>query len=184
MATRTRAVPDLKQAIDIDAPIERVWAEITKLCRAQRALLNNVLESTLEPGDPLYYRSQDGKRPFVVGRVVEVIKPTRFAHTWILTMRDDEPTLVVRDLEARGADSTRVVLTHTGWQPDAKDVHKVDKTWVGILRNLKDVVEKGDVAVGTRVQYFFMRAFMFAMPGKTRTDRVAVPDWMPDGTTR
>jgi hypothetical protein len=25
---------------------------------------------------------------------------------------------------------------------------------------------------------------MFAMPGKTRTDRVAVPDWMPDGTTR
>lgn len=177
-------MPDLKQAIDIDAPIERVWAEITKLRGTQRALLNSVMESTLSPGDPLYYRSQDGKRTFVVGRVVEVVKPTRFAHTWILTMRDDDPTLVVWELESRGDNSTRVVLTHTGWKPDAKDVHKVDKTWVGILRNLKDVVEKGDVSAGTRVQYLVMRAFMFTMPGKTRTDRVVVPDWMPDETSR
>jgi len=36
---------DLKQSIDIDAPIKKVWAELTRTSGVQRAMLDTVLES-------------------------------------------------------------------------------------------------------------------------------------------
>jgi len=65
----------------INAPIEAVWAELTKLRGTQHAMMDTVLESSLEVGAPLYYRSPDGRRIFIVGRVVEVDPPKRFVHT-------------------------------------------------------------------------------------------------------
>ncbi len=177
-------MPDLKQSIEIKAPIEKVWAEITKLRDKQRWQIDTILESSMQPGDPLFYKSEDGKRTFVVGRVVEVVEPTRFAHTFVLTVRNDEPTLVVWELEARGAESTRVLLTHTGWKPDVKNLNRVDKTWAGIVAGLKTVMETGNIGIGDRVKYLFMRPFMFALPARTKTERVVVPDWMPEDTPR
>jgi uncharacterized protein YndB with AHSA1/START domain len=48
--------------IDIKVPRERVWQEITKIGRLQRALMNTVLESDLVPGSKLRYYSPDRKR--------------------------------------------------------------------------------------------------------------------------
>ena len=56
------------------------------------------------------------------------------------------------------------------------DPRKVDKTWAGILATLKSVVETGDIPTGDKAKYFFMRTFMFAMPAKTKTENVTVPD--------
>ena len=93
---------DLRQSIEIAAPIEAVWAEITKLHGVQRALMDTVLETSFEPGDPLYYKSRDGKRTFIVGRIVEVRPPELLAHTQVLTTRDYAPTLVTWGLSADG----------------------------------------------------------------------------------
>lgn len=68
-------LPEHVVSIHIDVPVQRVWDEITKTGRIQRALYNTVLESDLQPGSPLRYYSPDRKRVFVVGEVVEVDPP-------------------------------------------------------------------------------------------------------------
>jgi uncharacterized protein YndB with AHSA1/START domain len=168
------AEKEIRHSITIAAPIDAVWAEITKIGARQRAQLDAVLDTTFSPGDPLYYKSEDGSRIFMVGRVVAFDPPRTFSHTQILTMRDDPLTLVTWNLEPV-AEGTRVTLINSGWPADAK-MDKVDATWNGILRSLKTVVETGDVSGRQKVTLFFMRNLMFLMPAKTKAANVTVPD--------
>jgi uncharacterized protein YndB with AHSA1/START domain len=165
---------EIRHSITIAAPIEKVWAEITKVGARQRAQLDSVLETSFRPGDPLYYRSEDGKRTFMVGRVLQCDPPRTFSHTQVLTMRDDPLTVVTWSLEPV-EEGTRVTLVNSGWPADAA-MEKVGTTWKGILGSLKEVVENGDVSSRQKVTLFFMRTFMFMMPAKTRSENVTVPD--------
>jgi uncharacterized protein YndB with AHSA1/START domain len=165
---------ELVHSIEIAAPIEAVWAELTRLDGRQRAMMDAILESTLQPGAPLYYKSPDGRRVFIVGRVVEVDPPKRLAHTQRLTMRDDPFTLVEWSLEET-AGGTRVTLRHSGWPADTRDLHKVESTWASILPELKRVIETGDISTRLKLQYAGMRAFMWALPSRTRTANVPPP---------
>ena len=165
---------EIRHSIIIHAPIEAVWAEITKVGAKQRAQLDSVLDTSFLPGDPLYYRSEDGSRVFMVGRVIACEAPTVFSHSQVLTMRDDPLTVVTWTLEPVEG-GTKVTLVNSGWPEDAK-MDRVDSTWQGILASLKTVVETGDVSGKQKVTLFFMRTFMFMMPAKTKTDRVSVPD--------
>lgn len=169
---------ELLHSIVIAAPIAAVWAELTKLDGKQRAMMDAVLDSELQAGAPLYYRSPDGKRVFVVGRVVDVNPPRLLSHTQRLTMRDDPWTLVTWELsEVDGG--TKVTVRNSGWPADVPKLHKVDNTWKAILDALKDVLEKGDVSTGLRVQYAMMRAFMWAMPTGTKRENVPEPPAIP-----
>ena len=171
---------ELLHSIVITAPIGAVWAEISKLDGKQRAMMDAVLDSALEPGAPLYYRSTDGKRVFVVGRVVAVDPPRLLSHTQRLTMRDDPWTLVTWELtEVDGG--TRVTLRNSGWPEGVEKPHKVDSTWKGILKALKQVVENGDVATSLRLRYAVMRAFMWAMPAGTKSENVPEPPAVQTG---
>jgi uncharacterized protein YndB with AHSA1/START domain len=173
-------LPDLLHTITIKAPIDTVWAEITKLAGRQRAMMDTVLASTLEPGAPLYYTSEDGKRVFIVGRVVEVSPPNRLVHTQQVTLRDDPPTLVTWEL-AEIAGGTRVTLRHTGFPEGTPKLNNVDKTWATIMRELKRLLEDGDISFGLKAQYAGLRLFMWALPAKTRRENVTVPDLPPAG---
>lgn len=172
------AEQELRHHITIAAPIEAVWAELTKLGPPQRAMMDTILESTLEVGSPLYYKSSDRKRVFIVGRIVEIDPPRRLAHTQRLTTRDDPFTLVTWSLEETDG-GTSVTLLHTGWPEDTVKLDQVDSTWAIILPELKQVVETGDISTGLKLRYAFMRAFMWAMPARTRTENVAEPDATP-----
>jgi uncharacterized protein YndB with AHSA1/START domain len=167
----TLAERELRHHIVIQAPIEAVWAELTKLRGTQRAMMDTVLESSLEVGEPLYYRSPDDTRIFIVGRVVEVDPPKRFVHTQRLTTRDDPFTLVTWSLE-ESDDGTSVTLSHSGWPQDTPKLDQVDGTWAMILPELKRVVETGDISTGLKLRYALMRAFMWAMPRRTRAGHV------------
>lgn len=168
------ADPQIRHSVTIAAPIDVVWAEITKVGARQRAQLDSVLETTFTPGDPLYYKSQDGSRVFMVGRVLEFDPPTTFRHTQVLTMRDDPLTVVAWHLEPV-PEGTRVTLVNSGWPAGAK-MDKVDSTWKGILASLKTVIETGDVSTRQKATLFLMRRFMFMMPRATKTANVDVPD--------
>jgi uncharacterized protein YndB with AHSA1/START domain len=165
---------ELLHRITIAAPIEAVWAELTRIDGRQRAMMDTVLESALEPGAPLYYKSPDGKRVFIVGRVVEVDPPRRLSHTQRVTTRKDPFTLVTWELEPAGG-GTRVTLRHTGWPEDTKKLHQVDGTWAMILPELKRLLEDGDVSRGVKAKYAMYRAFTWALPKSTRTENVPPP---------
>lgn len=163
-------------SIDIMVPRQKVWDEITKLGRVQRALMNTVLESALVPGAKLRYYSPDRKRVFVVGKVVEITPPAKFSHTYMFTTRPETPSLVTWELkEIPGG--CRVTLTHSGWTDQVKTHKSVVAGWRQILDVLKTELETGDIALKTKLMYGMMNAFMFMMPGTTKTAAVERAGW-------
>jgi uncharacterized protein YndB with AHSA1/START domain len=165
---------ELLHQIVIHAPIEAVWTELTRLDGRQRAMMDTILESTLRVGDPLYYKSPDGKRIFIVGRVLDIQPPRRLSHTQRLTTRDDPWTVVTWEL-AEVDGGTQVTLRHTGWPEDTPKLDSVDKTWAMILPELKRLLEDGDISTGLKLQYAAMRALMWTMPARTRAANVPEP---------
>ena len=165
-------LPDQILSIDIDVPVETVWNEITKTGAIQRALNNTVMEGSLTPGAKLRYYSPSKKRVFVIGEVVEVAPPTKFAHTWKFTMGpDDFFTLVTWEL-ASTATGTRVKLTHSRWPDAAKSYKNVSTTWLAILHRLKSDLETGNIDLKTRLTYRMFGALEFMLPQSTTVESV------------
>ncbi len=153
-------------SIEIAAPLEKVWAEITKTGRVQRPLYNTVLETDLRPGSPVKYYSPDGKRIFVIGRVVEVEPPRRFSHTYMFTTKDEPSTLVTWELE-ESPGGCRVTVTHSGWTDAHRTADKSAAGWREILGLLKSELETGRIPFKTRLMYGVMDRMMFLMPKST-----------------
>jgi uncharacterized protein YndB with AHSA1/START domain len=163
-------------AIEINAPRQRVWDEITKTGRIQRAVMNTVLECTLAPGRKLRYYSPDRRRVFVVGEIVAVEPPRRFAHTFMFTTRPERPSLVTWELEDIPG-GCRVTLTHSGWTDQSKTHGGVRDGWRRILDLLKREVETGDIPFGTKLNYRVLGALAFLLPRATRTEEVERAGW-------
>ncbi|MGH7467312.1 MAG: SRPBCC domain-containing protein [Longimicrobiales bacterium] len=172
----TEGLPDHVLTIDIMVPLERVWAEITKIGRVQRAMVNTVLESTMKVGSKLRYTSPDRKRVFVVGEVVEVVPPHKFSHTYMFTTRTEQPSLVTWELEEIPG-GCRVKLTHAGWTNQVKTHKSVLGGWRDILSILKTELETGDIPFKTKFTYRMLSAFMFMLPGSTKPDQVSRAGW-------
>ena len=163
-------------SIEIKAPVRRVWDEITKTGGIQRPFYNTVLHTDFEPGGRLRYSSEDGKRVFVVGEIVEVQPPTLFSHTYKFTQREEPFTLVTWQLEET-ATGCRVTLTHGGFTDQSWKPEKVGAGWQEILGLLKVELETGDIPFKTKVMYGMMNAMMFMMPKSTKAEEVTKRGW-------
>lgn len=152
--------------VEIKAPMADVWAEITKLQHVQKPMFGTVLDTDFKPGSRMMYRSEDGKRVFILGEVHEFVPPTRFVHTFRFTNLAESPTLVEWNLEEK-AGVTRVTVTHSKFVDQQKTADSVRTSWVDILNNIKAVVEQGDVPLKTRLMLGMMKAFMFMAPRET-----------------
>ncbi|MCA9737874.1 MAG: SRPBCC domain-containing protein [Gemmatimonadota bacterium] len=169
--------PDHVLSIHIAVPVQKVWDEITKTGKIQRALYNTVLEGSLEPGSRLRFYSPDKQRVFVVGEVVEVEPPRRFAHTYWFTMwRGGGPTLVTWELEEE-AGGCRVTVTHSGWAAEHEARDKTGAGWREILALLKSELETGSIPLKTRILYRVMGWFSFALPAKTTRAHADQQGW-------
>jgi uncharacterized protein YndB with AHSA1/START domain len=174
--TEATKLPDHVISIHIAVPRQRVWDEITKTGRVQRALYNTVLEMELRPGSRLRYYSPDKKRVFIVGEVVEVDPPRKFSHTYMFTTRVEPMTLVTWELkEEKGG--CRVTITHSGYTTAHKAPEKVKAGWTEILNILKIELETGDIPGKTKVMYTVMNWFLFMMPKSTKTEEVDRAGW-------
>lgn len=163
-------------SIEINAPVQRVWDEITKTGGVQRPLYNTVLHTDFKPGGRLRYSSPDGKRVFVVGEIVEVRPPELFSHTYKFTQRDEPFTLVTWQLEETPA-GCRVTLTHGGFTDRSWKPEKVKAGWQEILGLLKAQVETGDIPFKTKIMYGMMGAMMFLLPKSMKAEEVAKKGW-------
>jgi uncharacterized protein YndB with AHSA1/START domain len=157
--------------VEIKAPVADVWAEITKLKQIQKPMFGTVLDTDFKPGSRMIYRSEDGKRVFIVGEVHEFVPPKRFVHTFRFTNLPETPTLVEWTLEEKGG-ITRVTVVHSKFVDQQKTADSVRTSWVDILSNIKAVVETGDVPFKTRLMLRMMSAFMFMLPKETRRENV------------
>jgi uncharacterized protein YndB with AHSA1/START domain len=172
-----KALPEQVASIHIDVSVERVWQEITKTGRVQRALYNTVLEMELRPGARLRYYSPNRKRVFIVGEVVEVDAPHRLSHTYWFTMwKGGGPTLVTWELREESG-GCRVTVTHSGWTTDHEAAEKTGAGWREILGLLKQELETGTIPLKTRAMYAVMNGFLFAMPKTTTTAYVDEQGW-------
>ncbi|GAB4196642.1 MAG: hypothetical protein Tsb002_30160 [Wenzhouxiangellaceae bacterium] len=163
-------------SIDIMVPVQKVWDEITKTGRIQKALYNTVLESAMQPGAKLRYYSPDRKRVFIVGEIVEFSPPTRLVHTYMMTQRPETPSLVTWELAPIDG-GCRVTLTHAGWTNQATTHKGVVGGWKQILGLLKADLETGRLPFGTRVMYALMGRMMFMLPKSTKTEEVEKAGW-------
>lgn len=160
-------LPDHVVSIHIDVPVERVWDEITKAGRVQRALYNTVLETELRPGARLRYSSPNGNRVFIIGEVVEVEAPHRFSHTYWFTMwKGGGPTLVTWELREESG-GCRVTVTHSGWTAAHEAAEKTGAGWREILGLLKQDLETGTLPLKARLMYRVMGWLQFALPKTT-----------------
>ena len=175
--TAPERLEDRVLAIEIAAPRQRVWDEITKTGSVQRALYNTVLETELTPGSRLRYYSTDKKRVFIIGEVVEVSPPSKFSHTYVFLQDPGAPTLVTWELEDVG-EGCRVTITHSGWTADqAKHHQSAVKGWTDILGILKAEMETGDISFKWKAMYVMMNMFMFALPKRMKTEEVDRAKW-------
>ena len=177
MTTQATALDDRVLSIEIAAPIETVWNEITKTGAIQRALYNTVLETDLKPGSRLRYYSPNKKRVFIVGEVVEVSPPTKFSHTYLFLQSMVEPTLVTWELQ-ESPSGCRVTLTHSGWtEANAKHHKDAARGWTEILGLLKQQVETGDIPLKFKVMYALMGLFLGMLPKRTKVGEVEKAGW-------
>ena len=161
--------PDQICSIVINVPREAVWQEITKTGQIQRPLYNTVLDIDLRPGGPLLYASENGKRVFVAGEVLEVDPPRLLKHTYVFTMSPEPVTQVTWELEEVEG-GCRVTITHAGWTTE-KDAKKHGAGWIEILGLLKSELETGDIPTKTKVIYWVQGLFMWMLPSSTRAER-------------
>lgn len=157
--------------VEIAAPVERVWQEITRSGTRCRPMFGTVQLIDLRPGGQVRHRSVDGRHTFVAGEVVEVAPPRRLVHTFTFPNLPDAPTLVTWDLTPQGA-GTLVTVTHSRFDGQTKTYKAIDGGWPTILRLYKQVVETGDVGAGTKLQQGLMGAMSFVLPKSLRTDVV------------
>lgn len=169
--TTTDTLEDRVLSIDIMVPRERVWEEITKTGRVQRAMMNTLLESQLVPGAKLRYYSPNRKRVFVVGEILEIDPPARLRHTYLFTTRAETPTVVTWELEEI-PDGCRVTLTHGGFTDQTTTHQEVVGGWRMILEAMKAELETGRLPLKTRVMYGLMGAMSPFLPKQTRAEEV------------
>ncbi len=170
-------MPDLPQTADaifrivIDAPIERIWRELTKTDEAQGAIFNAWLHTTgMAPGGRMQMRTGTGKHVMVDGVIEELDPPHRFVHTHRFTQYDDPVCKVVYELKPveGGVEVTLRVLEMPVGSRTAKDMQAGGTM---ILETLKAILETGKPKFSTRLMYVMFGLMEFVLPARTRSDR-------------
>lgn len=139
--------------VQIDGRIEDVWHEITRTDAPIPAFFNSQMHTrALRPGARLAMRSPDGRYTGVVGEILEVDPPRRFAHTFRFTNFDDPPCKVIYTLEEKrgGVEFTLEIEDLPVGTKTAKQMVQGGKM---IVNTLKAVVETGRPSAGTRMLF-------------------------------
>jgi uncharacterized protein YndB with AHSA1/START domain len=135
------AVDPVSAAIDIDAPIEAVYAMFTEPGELTRWIgIRAMLEPV--PGGQFRFELMPGE--FCSGRYLEIDPPRKVVFTWgwesgALRVEPGSSTVTV-ELSDRGSGKTHVQLTHSGLPSEAMREHHTGG-WANFLPRLKEAAE-------------------------------------------
>jgi len=159
-----------KFRILIRGTIDEVWQEITRTDAPIAAFFNSQLHvRKLAPGSKIAMRSPDGKYTGVVGEILELDPPSRFAHTFKFTNYDEPPCNVIYDL-AEVDGGVQFTLTVEGMPPGTKTAKQMTQGGKMIVNTLKSVIETGRPSFGTRMLFFVFKLTAFMTPKKSLSE--------------
>ena len=127
----------------IKAPIDKVWAELTKKDGLCAHFFNARLDTPgLQRDAPVRMRSKNGKYTSVVGEVLQWDPPYVYSHSFKFTNLDDPYCKVTYKLkEVEGG--TEFMLINENVPADTKTADYMAQGGVFITETLKAVVETG-----------------------------------------
>ena len=158
---------------------EAIFRELTALDRPLGAIFNARMHTTgLRPGGRMQLRTVSGAHTIVVGDVLELDPPHRFAHTHRFTQHDDPVCRVTYELKPVTG-GVEVTLTVDDVPVGTKTAKSMQQGGMFILDNLKSIVETGRPPLGTRLMYAAMGALEFVLPKRTRSE-----NWPLDGARK
>ncbi|MBX3175086.1 MAG: SRPBCC domain-containing protein [Gemmatimonadaceae bacterium] len=168
----------LVSRVVIRGKIDDVWREITKTDTPQLAFFGAQMRyRALSAGSPVQMRTPDAKFTSVVGEILEVTPPHRFSHTMKFTAHDDPYCKVTYELKevAGGVEFTLISEDVPVGTKTAKDMTRGGDF---IVNTLKQIVETGKPALGTRILYAMFGLLAFTTPAKCRSEH-----WPLEGKT-
>ncbi len=161
-------------SIEINAPIAKVWAEVTRAGSVCRPMYDTVMDGQFKPGSPYRYRSQSGKHVFTKGTILEIDPPKKLVQTFQFTNLDEKPSLVTWTLDETtapgGKPVTRVTIVHSQFD-GVKTMKSVDGGWPTILALYKSVCETGTIPFGKKLRAAMMSMMMFMIPKSMSAER-------------
>lgn len=135
----------------IHAPRERVWEALIEPEFTQQYFHGVAFHSSFAPGARFVQRLVDGGADAVDGVIEACEPPERLVYSWRVlydpAMAEEPPSRVeflLRDANAEGS-VTRVTLIHGGLDQSPRTREQVELGWVGVLHNLKSLLETGAV---------------------------------------
>jgi len=153
-----------KFRVIIRGSIEDVWSEITRTDAPIAAFFNSRMDvARLAPGSRLAMRTPDGKYTGVVGEILEIDPPRRFAHTFRFTNLDDPECRVTYDLEEVEG-GVQFTLTVTDLPVGTKTAKQMVQGGKMIVNTLQRVIETGKPDLGTRLLFGIFGLLAFTTP--------------------
>lgn len=156
--------------VTIRAPIEKVWAELTRTDSELPFFFNGVCKTPgLAVDAPIRMQSKDGKYTSVVGEVLEFDPPYRYAHTFKFTNFDDPPCIVRYALKETD-EGTEFTLINEGVLKGSKTEKYMTSGGNFITQNLKSLVETGKPTFGGRLLLLMIRLSAPFTPKQCRSE--------------
>ncbi len=155
----------------IRAPIEKVWAELTREDTVLPFFFNSTCKTPdgLKVGGPVRMVSKNGKYAAVVGDVLEFDPPYRYAHTFKFTSLEDPPCIVRYELkEVDGG--TEFTLVAERIPAGTKSEKYMTSGSEFIANNLKAYVETGKATRSGCFALIMMNLTSFMTPKSCRIE--------------
>lgn len=165
-----KRLPKSVYKVIINAPIGKVWQELTKQNGLCAHFFNAQLDTPgLQVNAPIRMRSKNGKYTSVVGEVLEWNPPFVYSHSFKFTNLDDPYCKVTYRLkEVEGG--TEFTLINENVPADSKTADYMAQGGTFITETLKEVIENGKPAFKHRFILNMISLTSFMTPAKCKSE--------------
>lgn len=130
-----------------------VWKALTSAEFTSRYFYATRVESSWQPGDPVYYRYEDGETAAVEGEVIDAEPPHRLVISWHVLYDEaaakEAPSRVAFHLKAMNG-QTRLRIVHDRFPGESVVFDGIRSGWPWILAGLKSLLETGEALPAVR----------------------------------
>lgn len=167
---RTTAAEKSVFKVFIRAPIDKVWAALTRTDAVLPFFFNSVCKTTgLKEGAPIRMRSKNGKYTSVVGDVLVFEPPHRYSHTFKFTQMDD-PWCTVHYVLTEVEGGTEFTLINENVPAGTQTEKYMTQGGDFITANLKAILETGKPTAGGRFILIMISLFSVFTPKRCKSE--------------